>query len=160
MRHHSQIVVSLFLKSTQVILLITLCAKIATLVEHPSVLNISDVVTTIRFKQLLILSGAIELILITFLWTPVSPILKVSAVLYFSLIAGSYRIVTHIAGQRWCPCLGNFADWASINQDQVNKILNIIVVYLLFGSLTSLIAILAKKRLTLRPASIRSEHKT
>lgn len=140
-KRYSYNILYLFLITVRIIVLSTLISKLITLVQHPKVLGLIDDVTTLKFSSLLIFGIAIEIALLLFLMLPVKQYVKILAVLYFSFIIGAYRIVSYMVGQTWCPCVGNLVSWAPVTQDQINVILDIIVLYLLTGTLLSLVLI-------------------
>jgi hypothetical protein len=130
-------IVRLILFITKVIMVTTLIAKVITLIQHPKLIEVSDSVTTLTFSNLLIVGIAADCVLLAVLFF--APIYyELLGLLYFSLIIGAYRVVTHMAKQYWCPCLGSFANWASLSQDQVNSILNSITLFFFVGSIVCL----------------------
>ena len=132
-----------FLYFSKIVLLITILSKVIVLVEHPSVLSLNDDVTRLSFRSLIIAASAFEIFLVIVLFSRLESQVKVLAILYFSLLSATYRILFHLVRQHWCPCLGNFGSWASLTQDQVNLMLDIICSTLLVGSILS-IALLSK----------------
>jgi hypothetical protein len=130
-------IVHFYLTITKIIMSTILVAKVITLMQHPKLIEVSDSVTTLTFSHLLIVGVAADCVLLAILFF--APIYyKLLGLLYFSLIVGAYRIVSHMAKQYWCPCLGSFASWASLSQDQINSILNVITLIFFFGSIACL----------------------
>jgi hypothetical protein len=134
----------------RVIILVTLIAKVVTLVQHPKVLDLADGVTSIRFYQLTGLAIVSEFALLVLISSRLNVMAKSLAVLYFSLITGAYRIVAYMADQTWCPCLGSFGTWARLNQQQVSRLLDLVVLYLFVGGLTSIILLFKSLRAAVR----------
>ena len=145
--------IKLFLVSVKIIILITLFWKIIILFEHPHVLDLTDDVTGMKFATLTIAAVIFEIVLLVVLWSVKNFDIQTWAVLYFGLITGAYRMLAHKIGQQWCPCLGSFGSWADLSEKQVSVILNIVVIYLLAGALTTLVMITWQKVWQVKPLS-------
>jgi hypothetical protein len=145
----SQVVAHSFLNTSKVILIVTLIAKIVTLIQHPKALDISDGVTNIRFYNLTWLAVLMEAVVLALVFSRLNVVTKILSVSYFSLITGAYRIVARMAEQVWCPCLGSFGEWAALNPEQVSGLLNLVVVFFLVGSLASITLLLRNSNVSL-----------
>jgi hypothetical protein len=125
-----------FIHSAGVILLVTGLAKIYSSVGEAKVLEVIDPIFRITFRQLMVATGMIELVVACFCFFNHSSNFRLAAVVWISASFLLYRGgLWSMHWRRPCPCLGTLTDQFHISTDKVDSIMLFLASYLFFGSI-------------------------
>lgn len=134
-RVHSRLL-TLFLVTSGILLLITGLAKIFAALGHVAVLAKLDPVFGVRFNHLLLSVGFVELAVGSLCLTQVNQRLSLGLLTALSINFLGYRIglwVSHWPG--YCPCLGTLTQALHVSQRAAGHVTAAILTYLLAGSI-------------------------
>lgn len=136
--------VDLFLYSTAFIFLFTGAAKLLAILGHDEVFGLPDPLLGVRFRYLLLLAGAIELIVGSMCLTVHVRGLKLALVGWTSTLLLTYRAGLRYLGYLGpCHCLGSLTGILRISPSLANLIMKYVLAYLTIGSGASLLMVLA-----------------
>jgi hypothetical protein len=129
-----------FVFSAGAILLLTGLAKVISAFGTAHILQMSDPILRISFRNLFLLVGGVELLLslICFSFNKRAT-LQVSLIAWLATNFAIYRLcLAGIGYQKPCSCLGNLTGVLHIPSEAADSIMKIILVYLLTGSYLAL----------------------
>lgn len=124
-----------FLYSSGLILLITSVAKFISVFGHSHILNQTDPVFMIKWRQLLLVVGVIEALIAVFCFFGKNIIRQVGFVAWIATSFLLYRLMLVWIGYlQPCRCMGSIGDNLHISPDISDLIMRFVLAYLLVGS--------------------------
>lgn len=129
----------LFSMSVGVILAITGVVKVWSAMGDAKILQSVDPIFSLRFGQLLLAVGILELLVAAICIFGKTRLLVNNAIAWLSTNLLAYRLALWWVDWRHpCPCLGGLADAIHISPQTANLTMKIVLAYLLVGSYASL----------------------
>jgi hypothetical protein len=126
---------SWFVLSSGCILLITGLAKFVSAFGGARILNSQDPIFGISFRYLMLITGILEICISYRCITKSAHRLSLGLLAWLATCFVIYRIgILTIGWQKPCSCLGSMTELLHISPDLANRILEIIIAYLLIGS--------------------------
>ena len=134
--------------TSSLLFLIIAAAKIISAFSESKILAMPDPVLNIPYKYLFLIVGGLELAVACIcLFSQTNIIYKVGLLAWFSTILLTYRIGLYlIAYQRPCACLGNLTDSLHIKPELADRVMVVILAYLLITSYACLFTFWGPKR--------------
>ncbi len=124
-----------FYGSAAVILIFTAAAKLLSATGAARALALKDPLLTLTHREVLVLTGVIELLLAGYLFFGKKPLLKTSLVAWLATNFLIYRVgLVWMGVHKPCGCLGTITDALSIPPTTVDLLMKIVLAYLLAGS--------------------------
>ena len=97
--------------------------------------------TPVTGRQMLVIAAVAELITIGAVLRLGTTAKKASAILWLSLVFGTYRLGLKMVGfHGYCSCMGYWAKWANLSKAQVNTIALSILGFMFVGSALILVS--------------------
>jgi hypothetical protein len=140
-----------FIRSAALILLITGAAKVWAAFGNAKLLGIADPIGGLKFGQLILAVGVVEIIIALLCFISWRPALSLGLVAWLSTNFMFYRISLQWVGwHKPCNCLGNLTDGLHISPQTADMAMKIVLAYLLLGSYASLFWLWRQKRRAIR----------
>jgi len=142
-----------FRRSAAGLLLITGAAKIISAGGHARILEATDPVLSLTFREVFWMVGGLEVLVALYCWWGRRPVVAVGLVAWLASMFVIYRFgLVLVDYHRPCSCLGNLTDALPISPQSAATLLKIILGYLLLGGYTSLFLLWQGRRKgSLRP---------
>jgi hypothetical protein len=130
----------LFVYSAGTLLLFTAAAKLVSSGGDARILQMTDPIVGIRFRNLLWLVGGVELVVAVVCLSRRRLGLQAALVGWFAVNCVVYRLSLLLVGyHRPCPCLGTLTDSLGVSPNVVDNFLKTVLAYLLLGSCITLL---------------------
>jgi len=119
----------------------TAFAKFYSAAGTAKVLDIPDGLLPMSNRQTLLFVGSAEFLIAVYLWLGESDLAKLICIVWLGTNFALYRIasILLVVGKP-CPCLGSITEKLPLKPALINRILQLVVAYLVFGSLLFLFA--------------------
>lgn len=124
----------LFVHSVAVLLLLTAVAKLFSAFGSARILTARDPMFLLKYWQIMIIVGLVELAIAVYLFRGRSMVLKLIAILWLGSNFIVYRMANALMGITVCPCLGTTLDALRLSSRQSDLLLGGFVLYLFLGS--------------------------
>jgi hypothetical protein len=135
----TKIKADLYLQSLAVVLSLTASAKLASSFGSVGILKYPDPIFSIPFRNLLQITGIIELVVALICLYGKNTKVRSGLVAWLATNFLAYRFGLVLIGyHKPCPCLGNFTDVLHIPAQTADTAMKIILAYLLLGSYATL----------------------
>ena len=124
-----------FIVSAGVILATTGIAKVGSQFSNWRFLTVVDPIMGLKFGQLMLAVGVLEIVIALVCFVCKRQTLTLSVVAWISTIFGVYRV--GLWWMNWkspCGCLGKLADVLHMSPASVDRLMKIVLAYLLVGS--------------------------
>lgn len=124
-----------FLITAGVLLLLTGLAKVISCLGRAGILQSTDPLFNVKFRDPLLLTGLLEVSIATLCLLKVESRVKVLLIAWLATTFGLYRLALSILGWHGaCPCLGNFVDMLHVSPVFAHQFTNLALAYLIVGS--------------------------
>jgi hypothetical protein len=124
----------LFIRSVAILLLLTAVAKLFSAFGTARILTARDPMFLLKYWQIMIIVGLLELAIAVYLFRGRDSILKLFAILWLGSNFIFYRMANDLMGITVCPCLGTTLDGLRLTSRQSDMLLGGFVLYLFLGS--------------------------
>jgi hypothetical protein len=122
------------------LLLVTAQAKLVSTGSHAKILEQSDTLFLLPFRDLMWLGSSMELCVVLVCLSVKQTWLQAAAIAWLSTNFLLYRLGLWWTGyQKPCSCMGSLTDGLNISPDTADTIMKYVLAYLLIGSYTSLV---------------------
>ncbi len=139
-----------FVRSVGVLLLATAIAKIVSACGSAHILQASDPILSISFRDEFWIFGVIELIVAAVCFSRDRVELQAMLVAFLATNFAAYRIgLLWIGYRKYCSCMGNLTDALHIPPQTADLAMKIILAYLLIGSYASLFWLWRQRKKTI-----------
>ena len=124
-----------FTPSAAVILVATGIAKVWSAFGHTKLLVVADPITGIQFGHLMLMTGILELVIVSVCLFGKSQKLSLALVAWLATNFVVYRFgLWWLGWHRPCSCLGNLTDTLHVSPQVADNIMKVMLAYLLIGS--------------------------
>jgi len=124
-----------FTLSATTILGVTGIAKLLSGVGDAKILAVIDPVMRLKFGQLMLIAGGVEVAIAFFCFISKRQILAVGLVAWIATVITMYRLgLWWMDWQLPCSCLGNLTDALHVSPKVVDNIMKVLLTYLLIAS--------------------------
>ncbi len=124
----------IFLYSTAVLLLLTAAAKVYSATGTARILTATDPLVHLAYGRIMVAVGAVEAAVAAYLLIGSNAPAKIWLVLWLGSNFMMYRLANDLLHIKLCPCLGTIGGALPLSRGQLDFLLTILVLYLLFGS--------------------------
>lgn len=136
-----------FLYSVVGILFFTAIAKLVSALGNAPILDTPEPVLGFSYRQLLLMAGALEALVVVIILVARKPVVKLSAVAWLICVFMVYRIGSYaIDTSSYCPCLGTLTEMLAISPKTADRLTFWLAIYMLTGSFGLLLRHFSERR--------------